>query len=103
VIAAYNSGSIMARTLESLEPGTPLLAGPTRVGTVAGVYTDGDSRAAELIVAHWDALDGEVVIPAAEIERISERGVHLMRQEADQYADLAPFDAARFPTLRKLK
>ncbi len=101
--AAYNSGSIMARTLESLEPGTPIFAGPTRVGTVAAVYAEGDSRAAELVVAHWDALGGEVVIPAGEIERISEQGVHLMRQEADQYADLAPFDEARFPTLRKLK
>ncbi len=101
--AAYNSGSIMARTLESLEPGTPLLAGPTRVGSVSAVYATGDARSADLIVARWDALGAEVAIPSSEIESISERGVHLMRQEADQYADLAPFDETRFPTLRKLK
>jgi len=26
-----------------------------------------------------------------------------MRQESDQYADLAPFDALRFPTMKQLK
>ncbi len=100
--AAYNSGSTMARTLESLQPGTPVFAGPTRVGTVGAVYAEGGSRSAEIVVARWDALGADVMIPSTEIERIDERGVHLMRQEADQYADLAPFDAARFPTLKKL-
>jgi hypothetical protein len=103
VTAAYNSGSIMARTLESLEPGTPVFAGPTQVATVSAVYAEGDARSADLVVAHWDALGTEVAIPSSEIESITERGVQLMRQEADQYADLAPFDAARFPTLKKLK
>jgi hypothetical protein len=35
--------------------------------------------------------------------RIDDEGVHLIRTEPDQYADLAPFDPARFPTLKKLK
>ena len=43
------------------------------------------------------------MIPSTEVESIDERGVNLMRREADQYADLAPFDAKRFPTLKKLK
>jgi hypothetical protein len=103
MIAAYNSGSIMARTLESLEPGTPVFAGPTRVATVTAVYAEGDARSADLLVAHWDALAADVMIPSGEVESIDERGVHLMRQESDQYADLAPFDPARFPTLKKLK
>ncbi len=103
MIAAYNSGSIMARTLESLEPGTPVYAGPTRVATVTAVYAEGDARSAELVVAHWDARGDEVMIPSTEIESIDERGVHLIRREADQYADLAPFDPARFPTLKQLK
>ncbi len=101
--AAYNSGSIMARTLESLEPGTPVYAGPTRVATVTAVYAEGDARSAELVIAHWDARGDEVMIPSTEVESIDERGVNLMRREADQYADLAPFDAKRFPTLKKLK
>lgn len=103
MIAAYNLGSTMARTLESLEPGTPVFAGATRVGTVTGVYSEGGSRAAELIVVHLDARGGNVGVPGKEIESVDDAGVHLIRQEPDQYADLAPFDPARFPTMKKLK
>lgn len=103
MIAAYNSGSIMARTLESLDPGTPVFAGSTRVGTVTAVYAEGDARAAELIIVRWDALGSDVAVPAHEIQSVESDGVHMMRQEANQYADLAPFDSARFPTMKKLK
>ena len=101
--AAYNSGSTMARTLESLEPGTPVFAGETRVGDVRAVFAEGDARSAELLVVHWDATGDEVVVPATEVQDVSERGVELMRRESDQYADLAPFDAARFPTMKRIK
>ena len=101
--AAYNSGSTMARTLESLEPGTPVFAGATRVGDVRAVYAEGNARIAELLVVHWDALDEDVGIPTTEVGSIDNGSVHLIRQESDQYADLAPFDAARFPTMKKLK
>jgi hypothetical protein len=104
VIAAYNSGSTMARTLESLDPGTPVFAGNTRVGDVRAVYAEGDSRSAELVVVSWDARAGDdVAIPSTEILSVDDSGVQLIRQEADQYADLAPFDAARFPTMKQLK
>ena len=103
MIAAYNLGSDMARTLESLDPGTPVFAGATRVGSVTGVYSEGDSRAAELVVVRLDARAGDVAVPSSEIQSVDDAGVHLMRQEADQYADLAPFDPARFPTMKKLK
>jgi hypothetical protein len=103
VTAAYNSGSTMARTLESLEPGTAVFAGDTRVGDVRGVFAEGDARSAELLVVHWDATGDEVAIPTTEVADVSERGVELMRREADQYADLAPFDADRFPTMKRLK
>jgi hypothetical protein len=93
----------MARTLESLDPGTPVFAGATRVGTVTGVYSEGESRAAELIIMHLDARGAEVGVPSSEIESVDDAGVHLMRQEPDQYADLAPFDPVRFPTMKKLK
>jgi hypothetical protein len=99
---AYNSGSTMARTLETLEPGTPVYAGATRVGTVTGVYAEGEARSAELIAVHWDARGEDVAVPATEIEEIDQSGVHLLRQESDQYADLAPFDPALFLTLRRL-
>lgn len=103
MIAAYNLGSTMARTLETLDPGTPVFAGPTRVGTVTGVYSEGGSRAAELVVVRLDARDGNVAVPSSEIQSVDDAGVHLMRQEANQYSDLAPFDPARFPTMKKLK
>ena len=101
--AAYKSGSTMARTLESLEPGTSVYAGETRVGDVRGVFAEGDARAAELLVVHWEATGDEVAVPATEVQDVSERGVELLRRESDQYADLAPFDAARFPTMKRLK
>ena len=104
MIAAYNSGSTMARTLESLDPGTPVFAGSTRVGEVRAVYADGDARSAALVAVSWDARGGEnVAIPSTEILSVTEDGVQLIRQESDQYADLAPFDAARFPTMKQLK
>ncbi len=101
--AAYNSGSTMARTLESLDPGTPVYAGQTRVGDVRAVYAEGNARIAELLVVHWDARDEDVAIPTTEVESVDDDGVQLMRRESDQYTDLAPFDAERFPTMKKLK
>jgi hypothetical protein len=100
---AYTTGSTMARTLESLDPGTPVFAGETRIGAVRAVYTEGAARSAELLVVHWDARGEEVAVPTTEVETIDDAGVHLMRQESDQYDDLAPFDAERFPTMRKLR
>ena len=104
MIAAYNSGSTMARTLESLDPGTPVFAGSTRVGDVRAVYAEGDSRSADLVIVSWDARNGEnVAIPSTEILSVTDDGVQLIRQESDQYADLAPFDASSFPTMKQLK
>ncbi|GAC1574181.1 MAG: hypothetical protein NVS3B7_05920 [Candidatus Elarobacter sp.] len=99
---AYNSGSTMARTLETLAPGTPVFAGATRVGEIRGVYADGDSRMAELLVVAWDARGEDVSVPATEVESVDERGVNLMRTQPDQDRDLAPFDAARYPTMKRL-
>jgi len=103
VTAAYNSGSTMARTLESLDPGTPVYAGETRVGDVRAVYAEGNARIAELLVVHWDARGENVAIPTTEVESVDDDRVVLMRRESDQYGDLAPFDAGRFPTMKKLK
>ncbi|HEY0393866.1 MAG TPA: hypothetical protein VGD01_05175 [Candidatus Elarobacter sp.] len=93
----------MAATLESLEPGTPVFAGATRVGDVRAVYAEGDARIAELLIVHWDARGEEVAIPTTEVESVNGGAVRLIRQESDQYEDFPPFDAARFPTMKKLK
>jgi hypothetical protein len=92
-----------ARTLESLDPGTPVYAGETRVGSVSAVYAEGEARIAEILVVRWDARGEDVAVPTTEVESVDAAGVQLMRQESDQYADLAPFEAARFPTMRKLR
>jgi predicted RNA-binding protein with TRAM domain len=94
----------MARTLESLDPGTPVFAGATRVGEVRAVYSEGDARSAGLVIVSWDARGGDnVAVPATEILSVTDDGVQLIRQESDQYADLAPFDASSFPTMKQLK
>ena len=101
--AAYKSGSTMARTLESLDPGTPVYAGETRVGDVRAVYAEGNARIAELLIVHWDARGEEVAIPTTEVASVNDGAVQLIRQESDQYEDFATWDAARFPTMKKLK
>jgi len=103
VTAAYKSGSTMAATLESLDPGTPVYAGPTRVGDVRAVYAEGNARIAELLIVHWDARGEEVAVPTTEVASVNDGAVQLSRQEADQYEDFAPWDAGRFPTMKKLK
>jgi hypothetical protein len=103
VTAAYKLGSTMARTLESLDPGTPVYAGSTRVGDVRAVYAQGDARIAELVIVRWEASGEDVAVPTTEIESLDDGGVQLIRKEADQYADLAPFDAQQFATMKKLK
>jgi hypothetical protein len=102
VTAAYNSGSTMARTLQSLEPGTSVYAGTTRVGEVRAVYAEGQARMVELVIVRWDARDEDVMVPVSEIEAIDDAGVQLIHKDPDQYVDLAPFDPAGFPTMKKL-
>ena len=103
MIVAYNVCSTMARTLEQLDPGTPVFSGDVRVGSVASVYAEGDARAAEIVVVRWDATASDLAVPASEVLSIDERGVHLIRQQPDQYGDLAPFDSNSFPTMKKLR
>jgi hypothetical protein len=99
---AYKSGSTMARTLETLVPGTPVFAGETNVGSVVAAYADGDARIAEIIVVHWTERGEDVAVPSTEVLSVDDSGVHLMGTVAGPYSDLAPFDAASFTTMRKL-
>jgi hypothetical protein len=92
----------MARTLESLTPGTPVFAGETRIGEVRAAYTEGGSRAVELLVIHHDARGEDVAVSASEVESVDDAGVQLMGRRADDYRDLPPFDPARFSTMKRL-
>jgi len=92
----------MAHTLETLEPGTPVYVGNVRVGDVRALYTEGNSRQAELIVVHWDTRDEDVAVPAGEVAALDGTGVRLIAPEVATYATLSKFDPARFPTVHPL-
>jgi hypothetical protein len=91
----------MARTLETLDLGTPVFCGETRVGTVGGLYAERQAKAVEWVVVTWGDR-GDLAVPAEEIEDIDERGVVLMHYEVNFYDDLIVFDEARFATVHKL-
>jgi hypothetical protein len=92
----------MAYTLETLQSGTPVYVGTTRVGDVRAVYTSGNSRQAELIVVHWDDRNEPVAVPATEVASVDGGGVRLVAPELVTYATLSTFDPARFPTVHPL-
>jgi hypothetical protein len=91
----------MVRTLENLEPGTPVFCGEERVGEVRALYAEGSSRAVEWVVVDWLAR-GPVAVPAIQVGGIDERGVTLMQQAPHDYDDLPAFSEVRFPTVHKL-
>jgi hypothetical protein len=92
----------MAHTLESLEPGTPVYVGEVRVGEVRAIYTEGQSRQAELLVVYWDDRNEDVAVPATEVQSVDAAGVRLIAPEVTTYSTLSAFDPARFPTVHPL-
>ncbi|GAC1403749.1 MAG: hypothetical protein NVSMB64_05930 [Candidatus Velthaea sp.] len=92
----------MAHTLEELQPGTPVFAGEVHVADVRAVYAAQGSRAADMLVIRWLDRNEDVALPAGEVESVDDGGVHLMDNNPHSYAALAPFDAARFPTVHPL-
>jgi hypothetical protein len=91
----------MARTLETLDLGTPVFCGEERVGEVRGLYAEGSARAVEWVVVDWVGR-GNVAVPAIDIGSVSDRGVTLIQQNSHDYDGLPPFNEERFPTVRKL-
>ena len=91
----------MARTLETLDLGTPVYCGETHVAEVRALYAEGTARSVEMLVVRWGSR-GDVALPAAEVESVEERGVILMHADPNFYADLAEFNEAKYPTVHKL-
>ena len=91
----------MARILETLDLGTAVFCGDVRVGTVSGLYAEGQARAVEWLVVTWGDR-GDLAVPATEVEGIDERGVLLMHADPAFYDELIDFSEARFPTVHKL-
>jgi len=94
----------MAHTLESLTPGTPVFCGASQVGAVRALYGEGQARLPALIVVAWSfgGREEDVAVPAEEVESVTDRGVELMQIDPAQYATLAAFEPARFPTVHPL-
>jgi hypothetical protein len=91
----------MARTLETLDLGTPVFCGEKRVGDVRGLYAEGNARSVEWVVVGWDAR-GDVAVPAIEIGSVDDHGVTLLQSDIRSYDLLPAFNEASFPTVRKL-
>ena len=91
----------MARTLETLDLGTPVYCGENRVGDVRGLYAEGAARSVEWVVVDWVSR-GAVAVPAIEIGSVDDRGVTLSQANPKDYESLPAFNEERFPTVRKL-
>ena len=91
----------MARTLETLDLGTPVYCGEVRVGEVRALYAEGSARSVEWVVVHWTSR-GVVAVPAIEVGSVDDRGVTLIQSDPREYDSLPAFNEQRFPTVRKL-
>jgi hypothetical protein len=91
----------MARTLETLDLGTPVYCGEERVGEVRALYAEGSARSVEWVVVRWDSR-GDVAVPSIEIGNVDDRGVTLIQSDPRDYDSLPAFNEERFPTVRKL-
>ena len=91
----------MARTLETLDLGTPVFCGDTRVGSVRGLYAEGAARSVEWVVVAWNGR-GDVAIPAIDVANVDEHGVTLLQTDPHSYDGTPAFEESRFPTVRKL-
>ena len=91
----------MARTLETLDLGTPVYVGEVRVGDVRGLYAEGAARSVEWLVVDWESR-GEVAVPAIEVASVDDHGVTLLHPDLRSYDSLPGFSESRFPTVRKL-
>ena len=93
----------MARRLETLDSGTPVYCGEQRVGTVDGVYAEGNADVPEYLVVRWQARGGmPVLIATKEVLSIEARGVTLMSEETEAYVTAPRFEDRLYPSLRRI-
>jgi hypothetical protein len=93
----------MARLLEDIELGTPVYLGESRIGSVRGVYAEGDARLAEYIAVQWTSRAVDVLIPTKDVMSLDEKGVVLMGEDPRTYASMPAFDESVHPTIRKIR
>jgi hypothetical protein len=93
----------MARRLETLDSGTPVFCGETRVGTVDGVYAEGSAEVPEYLVVRWESRsDMPVLIATKDVETLEDRGVTLMGADPQQYVTAPKYEDKLYPSLRRI-
>ncbi len=92
----------MSRRLETLAPGTPVFCGERRVGSVEGVYTEGESRLPEYLAVAWESRGATILVPTKDVESIEDRGVVLQSFDPAVYETTAKFEPKQIPTIKKL-
>ncbi len=92
----------MARLLENLEHGTPLLSATEgKLGEVRGVFAIGETRVPECLLVYWDDTAEETLLDADEVMTISEDGV-MLRSARKMYEVLPAYDPQSNPLLKRL-
>ena len=92
----------MSRRLQTLAPGTPVFCGDYRVGSIEGVYSEGDSHLPEYLAVRWDKRGATILIATKEVQSLEDRGVILQTADPTIYETSATFDPKAFPTIKKL-
>ncbi len=93
----------MARLLEDIEPGTPVYMNESHVGSIRGVFAEGDARLAEYVLVEWTERAEDVLVPTKEIATLEAKGVVLMGEDPQAYVAIPAFNAANYPTIRRLR
>lgn len=92
----------MSRRLETLTPGTPVYCGERRVGSVEGIYTEGESRLAEYLAVRWDSRNATILVSTNDVASLEDKGVVLEGGEPEKYETTAAFDPKAAPTIKPL-
>ena len=73
----------------------------TPAGEVGGLYASGDATGVEFLLVRWRGRGEDALVPVEEVQTIDDRGV-ILRTSTASYADLAAFDPADNPILRRI-
>ena len=81
-----------------------MFCGQKRVGSVDGVYAEGNADVAEYLVVRWDSRDGTpVLIATKDVQTIEERGVTLMSEDTAAFVTAPRYEEKSYPNLRRIR
>jgi hypothetical protein len=92
----------MAKLLESLAHGTPVLSATEgKLGEVRGVFAIGETRVPECLLVFWDHSKEETLLDTDEVLSITDDGV-VLRSAKKMYEVLPAYDPQSNPLLKRL-